>query len=301
MPKKIRKTTSVRTSGLTGETLNAGTLIIVGGREDKAGDRRILREIVDRTRGGKLVLATVASEVAVDVWNEYRGIFRELGLKDLHHLHVENAEQARDPKLLSLVEGAKTVFFTGGDQLKITTKLGGTAVLERIIETFDRGGVIAGTSAGAAVMGETMLVGSDNRESHKVGDWMMAPGIGLIHNMIVDQHFAQRGRVGRLLRAVALNPGVLGIGIDEDTAVVVHDQSMQVIGNNAVYVVDGRNMTYTNISEATASSTMSMHDVCLHILADGETFNLHDRIPGTSEVKSEKSTVRRSASGRLSG
>ncbi len=256
-----------------------GTLIIVGGREDKAGDMRILREIVRCSNSGKMVIATVASDLAKEVWHEYKSIFRQLGVKEIEHLQIGSPEEARNPQLLRLFDGAQTVFFTGGDQLKITSKIGGTQILDRIFEIFHQGGVIAGTSAGAAMMGETMLVGNEISDSHRVGDWMMAPGIGFVHNMIIDQHFAQRGRIARLLRAVALNPSVLGIGIDEDTAVVIRGQEMRVIGANAVCVVDGRHVTYTNICEAAASWTMSMHDVHLHILAEDETFNLIERIP----------------------
>ena len=121
--------------------------------------------------------------------------------------------------------------------------------------------------------------GSTVSESHKVGNWMMAPGLGFLDDILVDQHFAQRGRIGRLLGAVALNPGVLGVGIDEDTAVVVQNGNMKVIGNNAVYVVDGRFVSSTNISEADAEKTMSMHDVRLHILASDEKFDLKNRKP----------------------
>lgn len=251
-----------------------GTLIIVGGREDKSGDRTILREIVERTGRGKLVVATLASQLAQEIWEEYRVIFRDLGLDETAHFHIDQPEEARDLRNLEVFDNAKTVFFTGGDQLKITTKIGGTPIFNRILEIYQNDGVIAGTSAGAACMGTTMLVGSENAESHKVGNWMMAPGLSLIEDIMIDQHFAQRGRIGRLLGAIALNPGILGIGIDENTAIILRDGSFKVIGANAVYVVDGHYVSYTNISEASADKTMSMHDVRLHILADGESFKL---------------------------
>lgn len=254
-----------------------GTLIIVGGREDKTGNMVILKEIAERTGKGKLVIATLASTLADEQWEDYRKIFKNLGVKNIKHFYIDQPEQARDPNHLTVFEDAKTVFFTGGDQLKITTKIGGTPIFDRILEIYYNDGIIAGTSAGAAVMGTTMLVGGENADSHKVGNWMMAPGLGLIEDILIDQHFAQRGRIGRLLGAVALNPGVLGIGIDEDTAIVVKERSFKVIGTNAVYIVDGHYVSYTNISEAAAEKTMSMHDVRLHILADGESFKLKTR------------------------
>lgn len=254
-----------------------GTLIIVGGREDKTGNMVILKEIAERTGNGKMVIATLATTLADETWEDYRRIFHKLGVKNLAHFYIDQPEQARDPNRLTAFDNARTVFFTGGDQLKITTKIGGTPIFERILEIYTDDGLIAGTSAGAAAMGTTMLVGNETVDSHKVGNWMMAPGLGLIEDIMIDQHFAQRGRISRLLGAVALNPGVLGIGIDEDTAIIVKERTFRVIGSNAVYVVDGHYVSYTNISEAAAEKTMSMHDVRLHILANGESFKLKTR------------------------
>lgn len=256
-----------------------GALIIIGGAEDKSGEMEILREVAARTDTGKLILVTAASQYAEDTWQRYCEVFKNLGVKSVEHLHIEQPEDARDPKLSSLFENASTVFFTGGDQLRITTKIGGTPIVEWIFEIYRTGGTIAGTSAGASIMGETMLVGEEIVESHKVGNWMMAPGLGLIENMLIDQHFAQRGRIGRLLGAVAMNPGILGIGIDENTAILIQGHSFAVIGQNAVYVIDGREVTYTNISEAAAERTMSMHDVKIHILSGKEQFDLTHRRP----------------------
>ncbi len=268
--KKILKKKSVKAN-------KQGTLIIVGGSEDKTGEMVILNEIAKRTGNGKMVIATLASQVSAEVWDEYRKIFKKMGVKNIVHFYIDQPEQARDPKYLDVFDNAKTVYFTGGDQLKITTKIGGTPILERILEIYNDDGVIAGTSAGAAAMGTTMLVGSELSDNHKVGNWRMAPGLGLVEDILIDQHFAQRGRIGRLLGAVALNPGVLGIGIDEDTAIIVKEESFAVIGSNAVYVVDGHYVTHTNISEASAEKTMSMHDVRLHILAEGEGFQFTTR------------------------
>jgi cyanophycinase len=285
MPKRTKKKHSKTSDHSSHEGLKsrltpgAGTLIIVGGREDKETDRVILKKIARCTGSGKMIIATVASEVADELWHDYKRIFTELGVKTIEHLTLTQPEQARMINTEKLMKGASTVFFTGGDQLKITTKIGGSPLMEALFGLYRRGGTIAGTSAGAAVMGKTMLVGSERVESHKVGNWMMAPGLGFLEDMLIDQHFAQRGRIGRLLGAVALNPGVLGIGIDEDTAIVVDKNEFKVIGTNAVYVVDGRTVSYTNISEASAEKTMSMHGVTLHILASGEVFNLENRIP----------------------
>ncbi|WP_373997992.1 cyanophycinase [Bdellovibrio bacteriovorus] len=254
-----------------------GTLIIIGGREDKTGEKRILKEIAARVNGGKLIVITAASEVPDEIFPEYREIFKKLGVKKIEHFHCNQPEEVRNMDLQKMFDKAKVVFFTGGDQLKLTSKLGGTLVMDYIIDVFKKGGTLAGTSAGASVMGEIMLVGGENAESHKVGNWMMAPGMRFVESLIIDQHFAQRGRIGRLLGAVALNPGVLGIGIDEGTAIIVENEQFRIMGENAVYVLDGRGVTYTNISEASADQTMSIHDVKLHVLSEPEVFDLKKR------------------------
>ncbi len=265
-----------------------GTLIIIGGREEKKGNMPILREIADQTKDGKLVVVTIASEVPKLIWNDYKRIFNSLGVKRVVHFSIEQHQEALDLKKLKIFENAKTIFFSGGDQVRVTSKIGGTPVFDRIMEIYHHGGLIAGTSAGAAIMGKTMLVGGEGGESHKVGNWMMAPGLGFIEDLIIDQHFAQRGRIGRLLGAVALNPGILGIGIDEDTAIVVKGDKFKVIGANAAYVVDGRYVTTTNVSEAAANETMSVHDIHLHILANRESFNLANRKITDAKKKTTK-------------
>ncbi len=276
---KKKAQTKKKRTGSTAKKTSAGTLIIIGGREDRTGSMEILKEIATRTDGQKMVIATLASQIPHEIWPDYQRVFKRMGVTDIEHFFIDQHRQASDPSHLAIFDNAHTVFFTGGDQLKITTKIGGTPIYERILEIYKGGGIIAGTSAGAAMMGTTMLVGREDSETHKVGNWLMAPGLGFAEEMIIDQHFAQRGRIGRLLGAVAMNPGVLGIGIDEDTSIIMQGDQFQVLGTNAIYVVDGHGVTYTNISEAAAERTMSMHDVRLHILAHGEIFNLKTRKP----------------------
>jgi cyanophycinase len=276
--------------GMDSKKTKEGTLIIIGGQEDKVGDKSILKEIVKHNGSGHLVVATIASQIPAEVWDGYKEVFHKLGVKKVSHFNIEQPDEAHQLQALEVFKDAKTVFFTGGDQLKITTKIGGSVVLRRIQEIFQKGGTIAGTSAGAAVMGQTMLVGGENTESHKVGNWMMAPGLGFMNEIIIDQHFAQRGRIGRLLGAVSMNPGVLGVGIDEDTSIIVKKDSFEVVGSNAIYVIDGRDVTYTNVAEASADKTMSMHNVKLHILTDGETYDLVKRLPGIFKLPKKNSS-----------
>ena len=180
---------------------------------------------------------------------------------------------------MRVLDDAAGIFFSGGDQLRITSQIGDTCIEEKIRRIYERGGVVAGTSAGASVMSETMLVKGSSKETHRIGDLHMAPGMGLVPDVIIDQHFAERGRMGRLLGAVAHNPRVLGIGIDEDTAALVHGEAMRVIGSGAVYVVDGSAVTYCNVAEAEAERALSMHDVRVHVLSTGDSYDLGRRRP----------------------
>jgi cyanophycinase len=257
----------------------AGTLIAIGGHEDKEGDRTILKEVARRVNGGVLVLATVASHEPGGYLEAYEKAFEGLGIPEIRELYVHERRETHDPETLALFDGASAVFFTGGDQLRISSQIGDTPVEARVREIFANGGLIAGTSAGASMMSETMLVRGSNQESYRIGDLHMAPGVGLVRHMIIDQHFAERGRIGRLLGAVAHNPRVLGVGIDEDTAAILQDSSLRVIGRAAVYIVDGAEVSHSNVAEAEADYALSMHDVRLHVLTEGDSFDLKTRKP----------------------
>jgi cyanophycinase len=258
-----------------------GCLIIIGGGEDRdpQGDRVILREVARHVRGGKLVLATVASHRPEGYFEEYEKAFADLDIGELVELYVEERSRAGDREKLSVLDDAQAVFFSGGDQLRITSQIGDTGIEAKVRAIYDRGGLVAGTSAGASVMSETMLVKGASKETHRIGDLHMAPGMGLVRDVIIDQHFAERGRMGRLLGAVAHNPRVLGLGIDEDTAVMVEGDEFEVLGSGGVYVVDGTGVSYCNVAEARADCALSMHDVRVHVLSSGDRFDLRDRKP----------------------
>lgn len=249
----------------------------------------MLREIASPARAGLLVVATLASEEPESQWESYRQAFSDLDPGEIQHLRIDAREGASDPKNLEMIEKASVVFFTGGDQLKLSSKLGGSpllACLRRLYE--ERGGVIAGTSAGAAAMGAIMLVSHPTESSHKVeGGYFMARGLGLVPDLVIDQHFAQRARIERLVGAVAEDPGVLGIGIDEDTAVIFEESVLRVIGSGAVYVADGQGVTYSNMSERTAEQTLRLYDLRLHVLSAGSTFHLGTRRPGLSSASNQ--------------
>jgi len=274
-----------------------GTLIIIGGGEKKDQERTILREVAQKADGGSLVVVTVATAEPEETWTEYRAIFRALGVKKLKHLDVRLREEATLPEKVGLLDDAKVVFFTGGDQLKITSQLGDSPVYRRIEQIHAQGGTIAGTSAGASVMSETMLISGDGDASHKVGDVLgMAPGLGLIQDVVVDQHFAERGRLGRLLAAVAQNPRQLGLGLDENTAVVVEGDHLRVIGQGAVHVLDGSESTYSNLGEdkQDREKTMAIFDIKLHLLSEGNELERGERrreIPPKPEEEAQRKTA----------
>lgn len=261
---------------------NLGTLIIIGGHEDKEGECVILKEVAKYLGDSGLVIATVASQEPENYFSDYQTAFAKLNVNDLTHLYIQDRSETTDPEKIKMLDNVKGIFFSGGDQLRISSQIGDTPFETRIHEIYENGGVIAGTSAGASVMGETMLIKGSNSESHRIGDIHLAPGLRLIRNVIIDQHFAERGRIGRLLGAVALNPRILGIGIDEDTAIVVKGREFCVLGKGAVYVVEGASVTHSNIAEAENKRTLSMFDVRLHILSDGDCFSLSKRRPISS-------------------
>jgi cyanophycinase len=257
-----------------------GALVVIGGHEDKEGEKVILRELARRAGSGRLVVCTVASSQPDAYWETYERVFRGLGVRHVWHLDVDNREEAKSERKLRILDDACVVFFTGGDQLKITSTLGDSPIYTRLCEIFSEdGGTIAGTSAGASMMCETMLVRGEQEQSARLGaPLVMAPGLGFVKNAIVDQHFAQRGRIGRLLGAVAHNPRVLGIGIDENTAAIFENRHFTVLGENAVYVVDGTSASYSNITELGEDRALSVFDVKLHVLSDGDSFELDERI-----------------------
>jgi cyanophycinase len=260
-----------------------GTLIVIGGHEDKEQDKEILCEVSRRAGSGKLVVTTVASQSPDELWEQYREIFRKLGVKKIEHLDIRAREEALSEDYAGVLDGATAVFFTGGDQLKITSQIGDSRVYRKITELLERGGTVAGTSAGASVMSSTMLISGSGDQSPNVSDAIrMAPGLGLLPDIVVDQHFAERGRLGRLIAAIAQNPRYLGVGIDEDTAIIVHDaKSFEVIGSGAVYVLDGSGISYSNLAEEQQEReiTLTVHDVKVHLLGSGFGFDLRERRP----------------------
>ncbi|HEX8228746.1 MAG TPA: cyanophycinase [Chloroflexia bacterium] len=266
-----------------------GSLIIIGGHEQKEGDTVILREVARRAKEGKgLVLVTVATNEPEELAEDYRKAFAELGLKDIDVLDIRTREEARDPENVKKVMKCSVVFFTGGDQLRITSQVGDSPIFTCLHDIFSNGGTIVGTSAGAAAMSGTMLVSGRGDETVEISAIGMAPGLRLLPDVVIDTHFAERGRIGRLVGAVAQNPANLGIGIDEDTAIIVNgEEDFLVIGSGGVYVVDGTGISYSSLSEAKPVGAPSIFGVKLHILGEGDIYDLVNREPVFSGEEAE--------------
>lgn len=260
----------------------SGNLIIIGGAEDKEGRKEILKKVcqcINKEKDG-LVVATIATEYPDEAAKKYKKAFGELGICNIDILDISKREDAYMDKNVKTIKKASLIFFTGGDQLRITSLIGGSPIYDALKEVADKGIYIVGTSAGASVMSDTMIVEGRDESAPRKCTLKMSPGLGLIRNVIIDQHFDQRGRIGRILSGVAQNPEVLGIGIDENTAIIVNkDGIVEVIGEGAVYFIDGSDISYTNVSEQYSEEVLSIYDVKLHVLKEGNKFSLLRKVP----------------------
>lgn len=260
---------------------NKRQLVIIGGAEDKDGDSVILREFVRRAGGTKayIVIMTAATELPREVGQNYIKVFERLGAEQVRILDTESREDASSSTALEAIANATGVFFTGGDQARITSILKDTEIDAAIHKRFAEGVVIAGTSAGAAVMPDKMIVEGDSQTHPRLETVEMGPGLGFLPGVVIDQHFLQRGRLGRLVTALIKEPAVLGFGIDENTAMVVTDDQIEVIGEGSVTIVDESEATYNNKDEILKDEGLAICGAKLHILPSGYKFNLTTRQP----------------------
>lgn len=266
------------------ETKPKGRLVIIGGAEEKhrQGQMEILEVVAQHAKrdGGKVVVVTAATQYPEELAATYKKVFNGLGISKVEDLDIRTRADAQAQENVDKVKDAAVIFFTGGDQLRITSQIGDSPVFRCMRERYYEGSTIAGTSAGAAAMPETMLIAGEGDESNRLLALDMAPGLGFFKDTVIDSHFAQRGRMGRLLGAVSQNPKNLGLGIDEDTAIQVESQdSFEVLGTGAVYVLDGTEITFSNLSEKQAEDVLCVYDIKLHVLSRGNCFDLVQRRP----------------------
>src|SRR5215212_11434468 len=274
-----------------------GKLFVIGGKVDREGGRRILGEFVRQAggAGARVVVMTVATDEPRASGEEYREAFVALGAGDVRVVDVSRRKDAFDPEALGAIERATAVFFTGGDQLHVTSLIGGTPMQDVLYRRHGDGLLLGGTSAGAAMMSNSMIIRGDSNRNPRLGAIGIAPGMDFVPNSIIETHFTQRGRLGRLLTAVAHYPQDLGLGVDEDTAMIVADSQFEVIGENSVTVVDGGGITYTTLPDLEENESLSLHGVRIHVLAAGQRFDLSKREP----VEEEGRTHAAPGAGRL--
>ncbi|MBE9008867.1 cyanophycinase [Pseudanabaenaceae cyanobacterium LEGE 13415] len=258
-----------------------GELIIIGGAEDKEGECRILREFIRRAGGlqSRIVVMTVATGLPGEVGDHYTQVFQRLGAEDIRVVDTADRDDASDPKAIEDVSQATGIFFTGGNQARITECIKDTDLDTALRKRFEEGAVIAGTSAGAAMMPDMMIVVGEGETNPRREVAKMDRGMGFLPNVVIDQHFAQRGRLGRLLSALAQQPASLGFGIDENTAIVVSGKMLEVIGEGAVTVVDESTVTHNNIEKLLPDEDLALCGATLHILPSGYKFDLEKRSP----------------------
>jgi len=261
-----------------GET--RGWIVPIGGAENKENDRHILERFI-RVSGGtdaNIVVIPTASRVH-ETGPRYEKLFQELGAAEVTSMDFDTRRDCQEAGRLRRIEEATGIFFTGGNQLRLTTLLGGTPVAKLIRMRNAQGVTVGGTSAGASILSEHMIASCDEGSAVVSGSVRLAPGLGLTNRFIIDQHFRQRDRLGRLITALAYNPFAIGIGLDEDTAAFIGpDETIEVEGSGGMTIVDASEVSYSSIGDVGEGQPVSVLGLRVHILVPGTTFNLHTRL-----------------------
>ena len=257
-----------------------GELFVIGGAEDKLRRRTVLGAFVEAAGGprARIVVVPTASSLGPEVVEVYDAVFRKLGAAEVTGARPENREQASSAAMVERLDDATGIFMTGGNQLKLSAVIAGTPFGEAIRAAHERGVVVAGTSAGASIQSSHMVAFGSGGTTPKQRMTQVAAGLGLLDGCVVDQHFEQRNRYGRLLMIVAQSPQLLGIGVDEDTAAVVRpgEGTLEVIGRGAVTILDGSQMV-GNAHDAQRNQPLLASGVLLHVLPAGSRFDLRER------------------------
>jgi cyanophycinase len=275
-----------------------GHVIIIGGAEDKVRDRVILSRFASLAGGRDATVAVIstASSMGLEAGERYKQVLGELGVPRVKTIHAVTRAQANDEQAAITIRDATGIFMTGGNQLRLSSTIGGTRLADAVLDQFRKGAVVAGTSAGASAMSSHMIAFGASGATPKHRMAQIAAGLGVLPGVIVDQHFQQRNRLGRLLSLIAQNPSLLGLGVDEDTAGVVGpDHVMEVIGRGSITVVDGAE-SETDAWEVHGHRPLMISGVVLHSLPAGYRFDLRRRervvaptlhaLPGSTELAS---------------
>ncbi|MDP9356452.1 MAG: cyanophycinase [Chloroflexota bacterium] len=264
-----------------------GPVLPIGGAEDKSVGSEILERFVALAGGdsARIAIVPTASEEAEESGEEYVGVFRDLGVAEVDWLRIGERADANGEEALRLLGEATGIFITGGDQARLVALMAGTEAMECIRRRNAEGVVVAGTSAGASIVcahlmsGENTLPQNSNDAAARKGMVTLVAGFGLLQDILIDQHFSQRGRLGRLMTAYAANPGLLGIGLDEDTAVLItQDGTLEVLGSSMVTIVNGRNAV-SDYYEREVGEVLTVVNSHLFLLGPGRRFDLDTRQP----------------------
>jgi cyanophycinase len=256
-----------------------GWIVPIGGAEDKEANPKVLKRFVDLCGGrdARIVVIPTASKL-LETGTQYERLFPELGAGRVSVLDFDTRRDTREQNRLDLIEDATGVFFTGGNQLRLSTLLGGTPVAKLVRVLNARGVHVGGTSAGASILSEHMIAFGKEGSSPTAGSVRLAPGLGLTNRFVIDQHFRQRDRLGRLVAALAYNPFAIGIGLDEDTAAFIGpDDTLEVEGSGGVTIVDAADLSFSSMDRAGEDDPVCLLGLRVHILIAGATFNLHTR------------------------
>lgn len=254
-------------------------ILAVGGAEDKFDRREVLERFVREAGGGsaRIAILPTASTVPEERATFYQKVFGEIGAESAVHVPIVTREDADGLEHARLIAGCTGVFLTGGDQSRLVQVLAGTASFRALRDRLREGGVLAGTSAGASAFSSTMIVGGETGLQVRSDGVRLAPGLGIITRLIIDQHFSQRERLGRLLAATALEPERLGVGIDEDTAIVYYGSGrLEVIGSGQVFILDASKATARGFDDS-EGAPVSLTGVIVHVLAPGDRFDVEGR------------------------
>jgi cyanophycinase len=273
-----------------------GILVSVGGAEDKGTDLEkgivernrlnffelgILKNIISLTgvTDPTVEVVTTASSIPDEVAENYIDAFSKLGCKKIGHLRIRDREDAAKPEYIERLKACDCIMFSGGNQLRLSSIFGGTQFLDILKQRLhDEHFVVGGTSAGAMAMSNTMIYEGSADKAHLKGEVKITTGLGFLQNVIIDSHFDKRGRFNRLAQAVAANPGAIGIGLGEDTGVVVTEgHHLKAIGSGSVVIIDGKNIEYNNIADIRTGEPISVENIMVHIMSSGDVYNLQTR------------------------
>jgi cyanophycinase len=272
------------------EGATRGWIIPIGGAENKENDRHILERFVECSGGrdADIVVIPTASRLH-ETGPRYQRLFEDIGAARVAVMDFDTRRDCHEPGRLERMAQATGIFFTGGNQLRLSTLLGGTPVAKLVRARNAGGAAVGGTSAGASFLSEHMIAFGDEGSSVISGSVRLAPGLGLTNRFVIDQHFRQRDRLGRLLTALAYNPFAIGIGLDEDTAAYIGpDETVEVVGSGGVTIVDAAEVSYSSMDSVTEGEPVCMLGLKLHILVAGATFNMHTRLASAGSLLQPK-------------